>query len=99
MFIGPCHFFARYEDKFKVHLDCAVDTLRPRNTVCTYYDVANYCFEVEDEDELRRRGVSKEHRPNPIVQMGLLLDADGIPLDYEIFAGNMKDMLANTKKR
>ena len=64
----------------------------PRNKTRLYYDVTNYYFEVENEDELRRRGVSKEHRPNPIVQMGLLLDGDGIPLDYEIFAGNQNDM-------
>lgn len=86
-------FFARYEDKFKAHLDNAVGALRARNTNRTYYDVTNYYFEVEDEDELRRRGISKEHRPNPIVQMGLLLDGDGIPLDYEIFAGNINDSL------
>lgn len=86
-------FFARYEDKFKAHLDSAVEGLRKRDRSCTYYDVTNYYFEIEDEDDLRRRGVSKEHKPNPIVQMGLLLDADGIPLDYEVFSGNVNDSL------
>lgn len=86
-------FFARYEDKFKAHLDSAVESLRARDRSCTYYDVTNYYFEIEDEDDLRRRGISKEHRPNPIVQMGLLLDADGIPLDYEVFSGNVNDSL------
>ncbi|WP_172623459.1 IS1634 family transposase [Arabiibacter massiliensis] len=86
-------FFARYEDRFKAHLDSAVESLRERDRSRTYYDVTNYYFEIEDEDDLRRRGVSKEHRPNPIVQMGLLLDADGIPLDYEVFSGNVNDSL------
>lgn len=66
----------------------------PRNRRHLYYDVTNYYFEVENEDEsgIRRRGVSKEHRPNPIVQMGLLLDQSGIPLNFEIFPGNVNDM-------
>ena len=69
------------------------ETRGKRNKTRLYYDVTNYYFEIENEDDLRKRGVSKEHRPNPIVQMGLLLDGDGIPLDYEIFAGNTGDML------
>lgn len=68
----------------------------PRNKTRLYYDVTNYYFEVENEDAgeegLRKRGVGKEHRPSPIVQMGLLLDADGIPLDFEVFPGNRNDM-------
>lgn len=53
-----------------------------------YYDCTNYYFEIEDEDDFRRYGVSKEHRPNPIVQMGLFMDADGIPLTFSLFSGN-----------
>lgn len=64
----------------------------PRGKTRLYYDVTNYYFEIENEDDLRRRGVSKEHRPNPIVQMGLLLDSDGLPLDFEIFPGNTSDV-------
>lgn len=56
-----------------------------------YYDVTNYYFEIEEEDDFRMRGVSKEHRPNPIVQMGLLLDSDGLPLNFELFSGNTID--------
>lgn len=72
-----------------------------RNTRVTYYDCTNYYFEIEDNDlqfrdpknpkrrvGIRRRGKSKEHRPNPIVQMGLLMDADGIPIAFTIFPGN-----------
>ena len=64
----------------------------PRNRTRLYYDVTNYYFEREGEEGLCMHGVSKENRPNPIVQMGLLLDGDGIPLDYELFSGNTNDM-------
>ena len=47
-----------------------------------YYDCTNYYFEIEREDSLRRYGKSKEHRPNPIVQMGMFMDADGLPLAF-----------------
>lgn len=53
-----------------------------------YYDCTNYYFETEEEDDFRKYGISKEHRPNPIVQMGLFMDADGIPLSFSIFNGN-----------
>lgn len=60
----------------------------PRRDKILYYDCTNYYFEIEEEDSFRRYGVSKEHRPNPIVQMGLFMDADGIPLAFSIFPGN-----------
>lgn len=75
--------------------------LMRRNTRVIYYDCTNYYFEIEDNDRdyvdmetgeviigLRKRGKSKENRPNPIVQMGLLMDGDGIPLSFIIFPGN-----------
>ena len=62
-----------------------------RNTECLYYDVTNYYFEIDEPDELRKKGVSKEHRPDPIVQMGLFQDGLGIPLNYKLFAGNTND--------
>ena len=64
-----------------------------RDLSCVYYDVTNYYFEVDDEDGLRRKGVSKEHRKSPIVQMGLLQDANGIPIAYRKFPGNTADCL------
>ena len=64
----------------------------PRGASCLYYDVTNYHFECDEEDGFRMRGVSKEHRPSPIVQMGLFLDSDGLPLGYELFPGNRNDM-------
>ena len=62
-----------------------------RDTKTIYYDVTNYYFEIDEPDELRKYGPSKEHRRNPIVQMGLAMDADGIPLHYELFPGNKVD--------
>ena len=62
-----------------------------RDTKTIYYDVTNFYFEIDEADELRKYGPSKEKRPNPIVQMGLAMDADGIPLHYELFAGNTLD--------
>jgi transposase len=62
-----------------------------RDTTFVYYDVTNYYFETDEEDEMRRRGVSKEHRPDPIVQMGLFMDNDGIPMSYRLFPGNNND--------
>lgn len=71
----------------------SLETLRgSRKRSRLYYDVTNYYFECENEDGFRMRGVSKEHRPSPIVQMGLLLDADGLPLDFDLFSGNTNDM-------
>jgi transposase len=52
-----------------------------------YYDCTNFFFEIEEEDDFRQYGHSKENRPNPIVQMGLFMDADGIPLACTIDAG------------
>ena len=56
-----------------------------------YYDCTNFYFETEEEDEFRKYGISKEHRPNPIVQMGLFMDADGIPLAFSMFPGNQNE--------
>ena len=65
--------------------------LRPRNARILYYDCTNYYFEIEEEDDFRRYGKSKENRPNPIVTMGLFLDADGLPLAFDIFPGNQNE--------
>lgn len=62
-----------------------------RNTGVLYYDCTNYFFEIEQEDGLKQYGPSKEHRPNPITQMGLFMDGDGIPLAFNISAGNTNE--------
>ena len=65
--------------------------LHPRNNRILYYDCTNYYFEIEEEGDFRRYGKSKENRPNPIVTMGLFMDADGIPLAFDIFPGNQNE--------
>lgn len=62
-----------------------------RKTGVLYYDCTNYFFEIEQEDGLKQYGYSKEHRPNPIVQMGLFMDGDGIPLAFSINKGNTNE--------
>ena len=62
-----------------------------RNSKVIYYDCTNYFFEINDEDELRKYGISKEHRPNPLVGMGLFMDGDGIPLSFNIYPGNQNE--------
>ena len=62
-----------------------------RNTSVIYYDCTNYFFEIEQEDGLKQYGLSKEHRPNPIVQMGLFMDSDGIPISFCINKGNQNE--------
>lgn len=66
-------------------------SLVKRNTGVLFYDCTNYFFETEQEEGLKQYGVSKEHRPNPIVQMGLFLDKSGIPLAFCINPGNTNE--------
>ena len=77
-------------DRVVSAMNRAIEKSYGRDTRNVFYDVTNYYFEC-DPDELRRRGVSKEHRPNPIVQMGLLQDADAVPITYRLFPGNAGD--------
>ena len=65
----------------------------PRNNRILYYDCTNFFFEIECEDNFRKYGKSKENRPNPIVQMGLFMDGDGIPLSCEITPGNTNEQV------
>ena len=67
-----------------------------RKTGILYYDCTNYFFEIEDEDEFRKYGPSKEHKPNPITQMGLFMDGNGIPLAFCMNAGNVNEQLTLT---
>lgn len=62
-----------------------------RNSKIIYYDCTNYFFDIDNEDDLRKYGFSKEHRPNPIVGMGLFMDGDGLPLSCSIYPGNMNE--------
>ncbi|NNJ28620.1 IS1634 family transposase [Lacrimispora defluvii] len=65
--------------------------LGERNSKVLYYDCSNFYFEIEQEEGDKKYGKSKEHRPNPIVQMGLFIDGDGIPLAFSTFPGNQNE--------
>jgi transposase len=86
-------FFAKYKvDLLKV-LNQNVIKRYNRNTDLLFYDVTNFYFEIDEEDDLRKKGVSKEHKPNPIVQMGLFMDDKGMPISYHKYEGNKNDCL------
>lgn len=66
-------------------------TLSKRNDSILFYDCTNFFFESESQSDIRQYGCSKEHRPSPIVEMGLFMDGDGIPLAFSIFEGNKNE--------
>lgn len=68
-------------------------SLAKRNTSILYYDCTNYFFEIEQEEGLKQYGPAKDHKPNPIVQMGLFMDGNGIPLAFSITEGNKNEQL------
>lgn len=92
------------KNDIQLHLHQEISRLTNREGRLVFYDVTNYYFETEISDEeeiseegeiihvgLRRRGPSKEHRPKPIVQLGLFMDTNGIPISYKLFRGNQTD--------
>lgn len=85
---------AAARNKVVAAMNRAISASGGRDASCVYYDVTNYFFESDPDEEgegLRAFGASKERRPNPIVQMGLLQDADGVPISYRLFRGNTTD--------
>lgn len=87
---------AKENDFFQSQLYKNSQSITKRRKDVLYYDCTNYYFEIEDEDDFRKYGVSKEHRPNPIVQMGLFIDSDGIPLSFSVFDGNFSEQPSMT---
>ena len=83
--------FSRYQSDLQVWIHEHIRQNYGRDTSMVYYDVTNYYFEIDKEDEMKRRGPSKEHRPDPIVQMGLFMDTGGLPITYGLFSGNTLD--------
>lgn len=92
------------KDCMQIHLHNELTKQSDRNISVVFYDVTNYWFSIDDADEFeydsngnlvdkikRKRGVSKENRKNPIVQMGLFIDSEGIPIGYKLFNGNTND--------
>ena len=85
--------FYKHRENLQVWLNDKIRKNYGRDTNLIYYDVTNYYFESDDQDDFKRKGVGKEHRPNPIVQMGLFMDRNSVPITYELFPGNTNDCL------
>lgn len=78
------------------YLDEKIKAIIGRDLTYAFYDVTNYFFDIDFPDEtgeLRKRGVSKEHRIDPIVQMGLFIDSNGLPVSMSLFPGNTSDTM------
>lgn len=100
-------YFKDYKEELELLLWNNTREKYSRNTSQTYYDCTNYYFEIEYNDEdifddkgnlikkgYRKRGPEKNHRPDPIIEMGLLMDASGIPIAYNLFPGNESEKLS-----
>lgn len=79
---------SEYNDFIQSQLYKNSTSVIEREASVLYYDCSNFYFEIEEAEGLKQYGKSKEHRPNPIVQMGLFMDGNGIPLSFVIFPGN-----------
>ena len=82
---------AKESDYVQSQLYMNSKNISKRNDSVLYYDCTNFFFEIEEESGLRQYGVSKEHRPNPIVEMGMFIDGDGLPLAFCINPGNTNE--------
>ena len=82
---------AKESDYIQAQLYQNSKAVSSRNDSILYYDCTNFFFEIEEESGLRQYGVSKEHRPNPIVEMGMFIDGDGVPLAFCINPGNTNE--------
>jgi len=88
--------FADFEVELQRHLNERVKETIGRDLSHAFYDVTNYFFEIDfpsNEEDLRKRGVSKEHRIDPITAMGLFMDSNGLPISMSIFPGNTSESL------
>lgn len=84
-------YFDEFREDLLVHLHEQVRIHYQRRTQVVFYDVTNFYFEVDQEDAFRRKGMCKHNTRKPLVQMGLLLDEDAIPITYRLFEGNTHD--------
>lgn len=97
--------YDKIANQLQQHLHEMVVAQYGRKTDLVYYDVTNYYFETDKQDDMRKRGCSKENRKDPIVQMGLLMDTASLPMAYKLFPGNTHDsqtlmpILSEVKKR
>lgn len=86
-------FLNKHKNNLQIWLNNKIKENYGRDTSLIYYDVTNYYFESDEQDDFKRKGISKEHRPNPIIQMGLFMDTNGLPITYKLFSGNTNDCL------
>lgn len=104
LYDGLAYLGGEHEKVVEIY-NARVAALFPRDTSTAYFDCTNFYFEIDREDGLRRKGPSKEHRPEPIVSMGLLLDAECVPMGMSVFAGNesekpqLRDVVRRLKER
>lgn len=84
-------YFHKVSDDLQQFLHESVRMKYGSDTSVIYYDVTNYYFEIQKPDDLRRFGKPKQNRKKPVVQMGLAMDKDGVPIHYELFPGNKLD--------
>lgn len=82
-----------YKEDILLHLDKVMKEYYGRQTGYVYFDGTNVYYEIEDEDGFREKGCSKEHRPLPITQLGVMLDSNGFPMSYDVWAGNTNDCI------
>lgn len=82
---------AKWKEPMLDHLNAVAKEKFGRQSGFGFFDGTNVYYEIEDEDGFRMRGCSKEHRPLPITQLGVLLDSNGIPMSYDIYKGNTND--------
>jgi transposase len=91
------HVYRALSHFSKIDLECQrfisdqINAKFGRDTTLMYFDVTNFHFEIDEPDDMRKRGKEKNNRPDPIVQMALAMDTDGIPLYYKLFSGNTHD--------
>ena len=83
--------FAKHSDEIQASVYKNSNDLIDRNKEVLFYDCTNYFFEIEEARGNAQFGKCKEHRPNPIVQMGLFLDGNGFPLCFSMFPGNKNE--------
>ncbi len=83
--------FAKHKDALIYDLHKNLNSLYKRDITNVFYDVTNYYFHKDDESDLIKKGYGKDRKGKPIVQMGLLMDNDGIPMTYKLFKGNTTD--------
>ncbi len=86
-------FLDKHRENLQIWMNDRIKKNYGRDTSLIYYDVTNYYFETDEQNGFLHKGISKEHRPNPIIQMGLFMDNRGIPITYELFPGNTNDCL------